>query len=401
MVRQIKNLAHYLLAVLANFLYGFPSKRLKIIAITGTDGKTTSSTLVYHVLHQAGLKVALISTVAAFIGQEEIDTGFHVTTPSPFALQKLLKRILDQGSEYVVLEVTSHGIDQNRVWGIHPFIGAITNVTHEHLDYHKTFSNYLRTKAKLLLRSQTAILNVDAKDSYNELKAVLETQGKSFETVSVDRIPKKLRDAVEKRFGAQHYNLQNSALAIAIAKKLEIKDRVIAQALVQFPGVAGRMQKIVNKRGVTIIVDFAHTPNALEEALRSLQSKTSSKGPKAHRGKLILVFGCAGLRDASKRPMMGEIATRLADHVILTAEDPRTEDVWSIIHQIKSGVQSGHQKIVSIADRYKAIEFALNTLAHPGDTILITGKGHEKSMCFGTTEYPWSDQQAVHSVLEK
>jgi len=401
MVRQIKNLAHFVLAVLANIIYGFPSKRLKIIAITGTDGKTTSSTLIYHVLHQAGLKVALISTVAAFIGDEEIDTGFHVTTPSPFALQKLLKRILDQGYEYVVLEVTSHGIDQNRVWGIHPYIGAITNVTHEHLDYHKTFSNYLSTKAKLLLRSQTALINDDAKDSAAELKAILNAHQHPFETFAVERIPKKLREAVEKRFGAQHYNRQNSALAIAISKKLEIKDRVISQAILQFPGVAGRMQKIVNKRGLTIIVDFAHTPNALEVALHSLQSKSTAKATKDHRGKLIVVFGCAGLRDVSKRPMMGEIASRLADHVVLTAEDPRSEDVWSIIHQIKSGVQSGHQKIVSIADRYTAIEFALNTLAHPGDTILITGKGHEKSMCFGSTEYPWSDQEAVRSVLEK
>lgn len=401
MVRQIKNLVHLGIAVVANICFGLPSKKLKVIAITGTDGKTTSSTLIYHVLHQAGLKVALISTVAAFIGEEEIDTGFHVTTPSPFALQKLLKRILDQGFEYVVLEVTSHGIDQNRVWGIHPYIGAITNVTHEHLDYHKTFSHYLATKAKLLLRSQTALINDDAKDSVNELKAILNAHQYPFETFAVDQIPKKLRDAVEKRFGAQHYNRQNSALTIAIAKKLGVKDRVISQAILQFPGVAGRMQKIVNKRGLTIIVDFAHTPNALEVALLSLQSKSTAKATKGHRGKLILVFGCAGLRDASKRPLMGEIASRLADHVILTAEDPRTEDVWSIIHQIKSGVQSGHQKVVSIADRYTAIEFALNTLAHPGDTILITGKGHEKSMCFGTTEYPWSDQQAVHSVLEK
>lgn len=401
MVRQIKNLVHLGIAVVANICFGFPSKKLKVIAITGTDGKTTSSTLVYHLLHQAGLKVALISTVAAFIGDDEIDTGFHVTTPSSFALQKLLKRILDQGYDYVVLEVTSHGIDQNRVWGIHPYIGAITNVTHEHLDYHKTFSNYLTTKAKLLLRSQTALVNADAKDSVEALQALLDAASKPYELFAVDRIPKKLREAVEKRFGHQHYNRQNSALAIAIAKKLDIKDRVISQAILQFPGVAGRMQKMINKRGISIIVDFAHTPNALEEALLSLQSKSSPKGGKGHRGKLILVFGCAGLRDISKRPMMGEIASRLADHVILTAEDPRTEDVWSIIHQIKSGVQSGHQKIVSIADRYKAIEFALNTLAHPGDTVLITGKGHEKSMCFGSTEYPWSDQQAVRSVLEK
>jgi UDP-N-acetylmuramoyl-L-alanyl-D-glutamate--2,6-diaminopimelate ligase len=291
--------------------------------------------------------------------------------------------------EYVVLEVTSHGIDQNRVWGIRPTIAAITNVTHEHLDYHKTFENYLHTKAKLLLASSTAIINADAKDSFALLKSMLEAHKIEYLGVDVESLPTKIRQSVRARFGEQRYNFENSAIATQIAKLLEIPEKTIAQAIEKFPGVPGRMEEVTRKGGVRVIVDFAHTPNALEKALQALESK----------GRLIVVFGCAGLRDITKRPLMGEIATRLADLVVLTAEDPRTEDVWSIIAQIKSGVKTGHDKIVSIEDREEAISFALTQFAKSGDTVLISGKGHEKSMNIRGTEYPWSDQIAVKKIL--
>lgn len=389
MLQNLKNIYHLLQAVIANILFGFPSKKLKVIAITGTDGKTTTSTLIYHILKSAGKKVALISTVAAYIGDEALDTGFHVTTPSPFALQKLLSRVAKSDMEYVVLEVTSHGIDQNRVWGIHPTIAAITNVTHEHLDYHKTFENYLHTKAMLLLRSESAIINADAKDSHEVLKSMLEESKTSFKSVNAHSLPPKIRQSVRERFGHQQYNFENSAIATEIASSLDIPEKDIAQAIEKFPGVPGRMEEVTRKGGIRVIVDFAHTPNALEKALETLRG----------RGRLIVVFGCAGLRDITKRPIMGEIASRLADLVVLTAEDPRSEDVWSIIAQIKSGVKDGHDKIVSIADREEAITFALTHLAKSGDTVLISGKGHEKSMNIKGTEYPWSDQETVQKVL--
>src|SRR5258708_993683 len=184
MLRSLKNFFHLLEAICANILYGFPSKRTKILAITGTDGKTTTSTLLYHILNTAGKREALISNVDAFIGNDEIDTGFHVTNPSPFALQKLLARTAREHMDYVVLEVTSHGIDQYRNWGIHPELAAITNITHEHLDYHKTFDAYLLTKTKLLLSPNHAFINSDAKDSYKKVQQIVRSARKPYSSVS-------------------------------------------------------------------------------------------------------------------------------------------------------------------------------------------------------------------------
>ncbi len=408
MLRSIKNFYHLGQAVAANCLYGFPSRKLSVIAITGTDGKTTTTTLLYHILKDAGYKVALISTVAAYIGAEEIDTGFHVTTPSPFSLQRLLKRIADARMEYVILEVTSHGIDQNRVWGIKPTLAAITNVTHEHLDYHSSYDEYLATKAKLLTATPHVFINSDAKESAILLEEILRQRGyiektddsahdaPDFEKVAVKKLSGSMRDVLKRRFGTEAYNFENAAVATTIAATLGVKEKSMHRSIEKFPGVPGRMQEVAKAKGVRFIVDFAHTPAALEQALSALVPSG-----KRH-GRVIVVFGCAGLRDHTKRPMMGEIASRLADLVVLTAEDPRTEDVWAIISQIKSGVPTGaHSRIVSIPDRREAIAFAYQHLAKSSDTILITGKGHEKSMCYGTVEYPWSDSQAVGELTQK
>ncbi len=396
MLRNFKNFFHLLEAIAANIVYGFPSRKLKILAITGTDGKTTTSTLLYHFLHAAGKKVALISTVAAFIGNDEIDTGFHVTNPSPFALQKLLARTVREHVEYVVLEVTSHGIDQYRNWGITPELAAITNVTHEHLDYHKTFDAYLQTKARLLLSSKHAFINKDASDSYEKLRGLLESSEKVYSNVQAHELSSSLAKATRKRFGEEEYNFENVALAVSMAKYLGIDDRLLAKAIKTFSGVKGRMESVQNVVGISIIVDFAHTPNALKRALLSVRSKMKKE---KISGRLILVFGSAGQRDVTKRPLMGKVACELADIAVFTAEDPRNEDIWTIINQMKSGVVVGHDKIVSIADRFEAIRFALTKLATKGDTVLITGKGHEQSMNIGGVEYNWSDAKAVEKVL--
>ncbi len=396
MWRSLKNLGHLLEAVLANLIYGFPSRRLKVLCITGTDGKTTTATLLYQMLKTAGKNVALISTVAAFIGDSEIDTGFHVTNPSSFALQRLLRRIVKAKMEYVVLEITSHGIDQNRNWGIHPEISGITNVTHEHLDYHKTFERYLATKAKLLTDSEFAVLNSDAKDSFESLVHIVKRSGVPFSIVSVKTLSSRLKRVAKKRFGEESYNFENVAVAVGIAHQLGIGDEAITTAIKSFAGVKGRMEEIENDRKLKLIVDFAHTPNALERALITVREKMNKQ---KQAGRLIVVFGCAGLRDIDKRPLMGGIAAKLTDMAVFTAEDPRTEDVWTIINQMKSGVVIGHDKIVSIADRFKAIEFAINKLAMEGDTILITGKGHERSMNIEGKELDYSDQEAIKKIL--
>lgn len=329
---------HLPVAVLANLVYGFPGRKLTVVGITGTSGKTTVSHLLHHILVKAGIKAALLSTVSV--------PGLHVTNPEPFILQKLLRQYLKQGYTHVVLEVTSHGLDQFRNWGINFSYGLITNITHEHLDYHKTLANYRKAKLKLL---QLAQVPVEFSQSDDFVQA-------------------------------------NINAATALAQAIGVKRRLIDQAVKSFPGVPGRME-LVHKGKFKVYIDFAHKPDALEKALKWLRPKT--------KGRLIAVFGCAGLRDHLKRPIMGEIASRLADEVILTAEDPRTEDVNDIIEEIAAGCQRPCRKI---PDRQEAINLGMR-LAKPGDVVGCFGKSHEKSLCFGTIEYAWDEYAAVKKAL--
>lgn len=377
---------------------GFPARKLKIIAITGTDGKTTSTTLLYHLLRAGGKKTALISTVAAYIGDQEIETGLHVTTPEADQLQKLMARMVKEKVEYLVLEFTSHGAYQNRLFGITPFITGITNITHEHLDYHVSYQNYLEAKLSFLNKAKVVVLNRDDQ-SFFRLKKYL--PGRLFKILSYgldDDLPKNIATAIKKRF-SETYNHSNAHLAVAIARYLKIDKTAIAAAIEKFPGVPGRMQFVPNKKGLQVVVDFAHTPQALSEALTALRRKLN-RGSHS-RSKLIAVFGCAGLRDRAKRPMMGKIGVEQADLAVFTAEDPRTEDIWTIIRQMKEQLETGHNRIVTIVDRKEAIEFALTKLAKKGDIVGIFGKGPEKSMCYGTTEIPWSDVEVVKACLNK
>lgn len=400
---QIKKPYHWLKTGLLKGLpaaikYGFPARKLKIIAITGTDGKTSSTTLLYHILRAGGKKVALISTVAAYIGDQEIETGLHVTTPEADQLQKLMARMVKEKIEYLVLEFTSHGAYQNRLFGITPFITGVTNITHEHLDYHVTYQNYLEAKLSFLNKAKVIVLNRDDQ-SFFRLKKYL--PGRLYKILSYgldDTLPKNITTAIKKRF-SEVYNHSNAHLATTIARYLKVDKTAIAQAITQFPGVPGRMQTVPNKKGFTVIVDFAHTPQALGEALTALRRKLNRGGHS--RGRLIAVFGCAGLRDRAKRPMMGKIAAEQADIAVFTAEDPRTEDVWTIIREMKEQLESGHNRIVTLVDRQAAIEFALTKLAKKGDIVGIFGKGPEKSMCYGTTEIPWSDVEVVKACLNK
>ncbi len=379
----------------AQIKYRFPAKKLKIITITGTDGKTTSSTLLYHVLKTADKKVGLISTVTACIGNKTIDTGLHVTAPTPKKMQHFMAKMVKSESEYLVLEFTSHGAYQYRNWGIKPIIAGLTNVNYEHLDYHLDYSKYLAAKALLFKKVPTVVLNKDD-FSFSKIKKYLNKKKQTILSYSAeDKLPKKLREAISERF-PEKYNQMNARLVIAIAQQLKIKNDIIAQAIKTFVGIPGRMQPVINKRGLNIVIDFAHTPQGLNAVLSALRQQMRGK-----KGKLIAIFGCAGLRDKMKRPMMGKIAVDLADMVVMTAEDPRTEDIWSIIRQMKEQSTEGHSKIVSIADRRQAINFAINKLAKKGDVIGIFGKGPEKSMCYGTTEIPWSDKKAVLEALAK
>lgn len=392
---HIKRPYHFVKTGLLNGLpaqirYLFPARKITILAITGTDGKTTSSTMLYHVLQTAGYKVALLSTVAAYLGDEEIDTGFHVTSPQPKDLQQFMRKMVNAGYTHLVLEVTSHGVYQYRIWGTRPTIAGVTNIDMEHLDYHVTYDNYLQAKAELLAKAQTAVLNADNR-SYNKLKKILRKKKTLSYSEDMD-LPRSVSSTIKQRFPEQ-YNQMNARLVYTIARQLGIEDNDFNAAITSFSGIPGRMEIVPLKKPFTLIVDFAHTPQGLESALQAIKKQYK-------QSRIIAVVGCAGLRDFAKRPVMGEIAARLADLAIFTAEDPRTEDVWSIIRQMKEQLTENHNKVISIADRGEALTFAINELAKKDDVVVIFGKGHEKSMCYGTVEYLWNDKEAALAIAK-
>lgn len=384
MLQKLKNIYHFFNALLAVFYYGYPAKDLEVIGVTGTDGKTTTSTIIYHILKSTGKEVALITTVAAYIKDDQIDTGFHTTSPDPWTLQKLIKEVKDQGIKFLVLESTSHGLDQHRLLGCNFKAGVITNITHEHLDYHKNKDNYLKAKSKLLKKSKYAVLN-STDPSFEKLKSIIK---KMVITYSDKDIPKYVINKFPEGF-----NQLNAQAAISVVRIFDIDEDDIGKAISTFKGVKGRMEEVSNKLGLKIIVDFAHTPNAIKKVLSSLKKVT--------KGKLIAVFGATGRRDVTKRPKMGKIASELADLVILTADDCYNEDVNKIINQIKSGITKNHQNIISFTNRQEAINYAIIN-ANKGDALAILGQGHEQSINLdGKTETPWSDIKAAKKALKK
>jgi UDP-N-acetylmuramoyl-L-alanyl-D-glutamate--2,6-diaminopimelate ligase len=381
----------------AQIINQFPAKKIKIIAITGTDGKTTTSTLIYHLLNQAGHKSGLISTVAAKIGNKDIATGLHVTVPSPPQMNRFLKQMVEANCEYVVIEMTSHGVYQFRDWGLKPIIAGLTNITHEHLDYHLDYNSYLAAKALLLKKSPIVVLN-ENDQSFYRIKQKLNLKRQKVLSYSLEEeLPYNLKTAIKQKF-SETYNYANARLAVKIVQELGVEDKTIAAAIKTFVGVPGRMEKLKIKKPFRVFVDFAHTPNALDEALGSLRQLLNKR---EKSGRLIALFGSAGHRDQSKRPMMGQAAVKHADIVVLTADDPRTENIWTIIQQIKSGIGHQQRKIISIADRRQALKFVFNELVEPGDIVGLMGKGPEESLAIGHREIPWSDKQITLEILQE
>ncbi|MGI5828263.1 MAG: Mur ligase family protein [Patescibacteria group bacterium] len=393
---------HLPMGILANLIYGFPSRKLTIIGVTGTDGKTTTATMLYHILLNTGYKVALVSTVSARIGNLDIDTGFHVTSPDHLPLQKLLKKICDQGFTHVVLEATSHGLAQHRFWGVTFFGGVVTNITEDHLDYHKTWENYALAKAKLFSSTRFAILNAEDK-SYTFLKPRI--KGKIV-TYGQNKGDWNLKNSSFTLSIMGDFNRLNALAAVAAASELGVPKDKAFTAISTFKGVVGRME-VLQDKPFRVIVDFAHTPDALKTALTALRSQKSKR--------LIAVFGCAGERDKNRRKM-GMVAAKKADITVITAEDPRKEGVEAISDEIAGWAKrSGAMEVkkeqlltekhlkypvfIRIPDRQEAIAFSIS-IAKKGDIVGIFGKGHERSMCFGTVENPWSDQEAVRKSLE-
>lgn len=386
--QKIINILYHLpRAIMANLFFGFPTKKLKVIGITGTDGKTTTANMIYRILKDAGKKVSMISTINTVIAGKVYDTGFHVTSPDPFTIQKFAKDTARAGDEYLVLEVTSHAIDQYRVWGINFEVVVITNITHEHLDYHKTFENYFETKLRLVKEAKFAVINENIKgywgDKGNMISKVI--------TFGLEKGDFNQRE-LELELGISgDYNIENALCSFAVCSTLGVSTKIIKKSLQSFSSLSGRMQEVENNKRVKIIIDFAHTPNGLEQVLKTLKNIS--------KGKLVAVFGAAGKRDVTKRPLMGEIAGKYADMVVLTAEDPRGERIEGICRQIAKGVEKSgkvqDKDYWIIADRKEAINFALSS-AKMGDIVGVFGKGHERSMNIdGKKEIEWSDTEAV------
>jgi UDP-N-acetylmuramoyl-L-alanyl-D-glutamate--2,6-diaminopimelate ligase len=409
------------LAYLSAAWYGFPAHQLTVIGVTGTDGKTTTSNLLYRILIQAGLRAGMISTVNAVIGNDLIDTGFHVTTPEAPDVQRYLAQMVDAGLTHVVLESTSHGLAQHRVTACEFDIGVVTNITHEHLDYHGTYEAYRAAKASLFtglagtpLKRQgnprLAVLNRDD-SSYAYLADVTKVRqtayslhpGANWAAQDIHYEKGKLNFVVKGAGFAQPvatnltgmFNVSNCLAAFSAAVEgLGIAPETAAAGIASLEGIPGRMEQIDLGQNFTAVVDFAHTPNALKVALETAREMAA--------GRVITVFGSAGLRDREKRRLMAEVSVQLADITILTAEDPRTESLSEILAEMADAAQKQGgvegQTVFRTEDRGDAIRSAVQ-IAQPGDIVISCGKGHEQSMCFGTIEYAWDDRTAMKAAL--
>ncbi len=413
------------LANLSAAWHGFPSHQLTVVGVTGTDGKTTTCNLLHSILVAAHRRAGLVTTVNAVIGQREMDTGLHTTTPDAPDMQRYLAEMVAADMEIAVLEVTSHGLQQHRVAACDFDVAVVTNITHEHLDIHGSLEAYQQAKARLFhhlldgLRKpgvpKVAVLN-SGDDSYRYLRPIpadrqviygLEGALATDANLVATRVE---RSAADTRFTVQSdpgefelrtvlvgdYNISNILAATGAALALGVPVEAVQRGVWDVKGIVGRMERVHEGQPYAAIVDFAHTPNALAQALGTARTLTG--------GRVIAVFGSAGLRDVQKRAWMGEIGGRLADVTVLTAEDPRTEPVNTILDEMARGAERAGavegQSYYRVADRAEAIQFAVD-LARDSDLVIACGKGHEQSMCYGTVETPWSEHQALRNAIRR
>ncbi len=392
MLQRVKNIFHLLEAVVAALAFGFPSRNLVIIGVTGTDGKTTTTNLIHHILTAAGYRTGILSTLS----------GLHTTTPGRWKVQKFLATAKNGGCTHIVLEVSSHAIDQYRVWGINFQVGVLTNIAdHEHLDYHGTFERYRNTKIKFLKSCRKIIVNADDLSSARLLAGLRRDRYLTYGIYQPADINSQNFPCRSKLIG--EFNEYNLLAAIAAAKILGIEAEVISKAVGTFEPLSGRME-IVNRRPFTVIVDFAHTPQAFGKVLPEARNLLGKNG------RLIHVFGATGDRDKSKRPLMGQIASQYDDVIMLTHEDTYAEDPSVIISQIEKGINGKvfnfggsfpdekRKYYLRFAQRKEAIKQAIE-LAKPGDVVLLTGVGHQRSMNIGGKEIPWSEQKIAKDLL--
>lgn len=387
----------------ANF-FGNPAEKIKLIGITGTNGKTTTAFLIKNMLEKIGCKTGLIGTVKNMAGDKEYPAA--LTTPESFELHSLFNEMVKEGCEYCVMEVSSQALAQYRVEGLHFAAGVFTNLTQDHLDYHGTFENYAEAKSMLFTESDICILNLD--DEY-AMSMLRNTKGRMV-TYSVnqdesDYTAKYIRyknDGIEYELVTMGYvervkvgipgefTVYNSMAAAVTLIELGFDFSQVLYALSLSEGVKGRIEVVPTDTDYTVIIDYAHSPDGLENIITSLR--------KIAKARIITVFGCGGDRDKTKRPIMGEIAAKLSDVIVVTSDNPRTEDPDMIIEDILVGVKGSKVKKIVEPDRTKAIKAALNE-AETDDIVLLAGKGHETYQIFGTEKKHYDEREIVRELL--
>lgn len=403
---QVGNSAVALGKMASNF-YGNPSTQLFLVGVTGTNGKTTTATLAYELFKELGYKVGLLSTVVNKIDTREV-TATH-TTPDPIELNRLLAEMVDAGCEYCFMEVSSHAIHQDRIAGLNFKVAGFTNITHDHLDYHKTFANYIKAKKKFfdeLPSDASAITNMDDKNGTIMLQNTIAKKytyslraGADFKAKIVEDSFSGLELTIDNQEVWTHlvgkFNAYNILLVYGIAILLGEDKMEILTAMSNLKPVEGRFEYVVGDQKITAIVDYAHTPDALKNVLDTIQEiRTKNE-------QLITVVGCGGDRDKTKRPEMAAIACEESDKVIFTSDNPRSEDPNQILSEMQAGVEPHlYRKTLSIVDRYQAIKTACS-LAQPNDIILIAGKGHEKYQEIKGVKHDFDDMKIVTDLFKE
>ena len=413
--KKIEPIGHLFEAILMNILYGFPGRRLHIIGVTGTNGKTTTSFLIETMLADAGYKVALLSTVGYGIGKDIQPQIEHMTTTAAGVLQKRLRNFKKAGVEWVVVETSSHALAQHRVWGVPYEVAVMTNLTRDHLDYHGSFAEYGKAKIKLFQHAARHGLKygVANADDNNFVAFLDETpNGISYGIKEGDMRAEDIKQNMDHStytavVGKDRYNIRvnipgefniyNSLAAVAVGRQLGLSKKEIEDGINALPGVEGRMNSVNEGQDFKVLVDFASTPDGFDKLFESVRTPT--------KGKLVAVFGSAGRRDESKRAIQGEIAGRHADIVILTEEDDRDIDGNQILQEIAEGAKKAGKvegkDLFLILNREEAIGFAMTQAKTKDDLVVLLGKGHEKTIERADGVYPWNETDVARAALQE
>ncbi len=424
LLNAVRKPYHYTLGVLAAVVYGFPGRKLNVIGVTGTNGKSTTATLIATALEAGGYNVGLATTVSFWVGRRKTLNETKMTSRGRFQTQKLLRQMVKAGNTHAVVEVSSHGIHQHRLWGIPFETAVITNLSRDHLDYHGSMDEYRRTKGKLFdaLKASadgevTSVVNGDDPaapyflEFFADHKYVFGTSPNAAEVMPLAHtvIAKNVTaDASGSRFTAQaedvtipvrinipgRFNVSNALAAVSAALAYRVNPKTISQAIESVTGIPGRMELVEAGQPFAVVVDYAHTPDAFENVLSTLRDLTT--------GQLISVYGATGDRDRGKRPELGKIAATYSDAMILTEEDPASEDPLDIIEELKPGIDQAERDVPYDVEpnRRTAIGIALKK-AKRGDTVVLLGKGHETVQVYADGKRPWDDRTVAAEEWQK